>query len=106
VLLRAAEPLRGLEQMAAARGVDDPRRLCSGPARLTQALGIDRSGDGIDVTLPGELFIAPGKPVDPTAIDVGPRVGIRVARDQPWRFVVRASPFASGPRVSGTRGRG
>jgi DNA-3-methyladenine glycosylase len=98
VLLRAAEPLRGVDRMAAARGIEDPRRLCSGPARLTQALGIDRSEDGIDVTRPERLFIAPGTAADPSVVEAGPRVGIRVAREQPWRFFVRDSPFVSGPR--------
>ena len=98
VLLRAAEPLQGLGRMAIGRGLTDPRRLCSGPARLTQALGITRSEDGIDVTRPDDLFIAPGTPVEPSAIEAGPRVGIRVATEQPWRFFVRESPFVSAPR--------
>ena len=106
VLLRAAEPLRGLERMAAARGTVDPRGLCSGPARLTQALGIGRAQDGIDVTRPDGLFIAPGMPVDAGAIEAGPRVGIRLATDQPWRYFVRDSPFVSSPRPSRPRGRG
>jgi len=98
VLLRAAEPLRGLDRMAAARGVHDPRRLCTGPARLTQAFGIARAQDGIDVTRPDALFIAPGTLADASAIQAAPRVGIRVATEQPWRFFVRDDPFVSAPR--------
>jgi DNA-3-methyladenine glycosylase len=98
VLLRAAEPLRGLDRMARARGVHDPRALCSGPARLTQALGVDRSADGTDLTRAGTLWVAAGLPVDQADVWVGPRVGIRVATDRPWRFLVRDSPFVSGTR--------
>jgi DNA-3-methyladenine glycosylase len=98
VLLRAAEPLRGLDWMATARGIGDPRKLCSGPARLTQALGITREHNGIDVTRSGALFLSAGEPVDSTAVRVGPRIGIRQARDRPWRFLVRDDPFVSGPR--------
>jgi DNA-3-methyladenine glycosylase len=106
VLLRAAEPLSGLDAMAAARGVDDPRRLCSGPARLTQAFGVTREQDGVDLTRGGELFVSAGTPVGPAATAVGPRIGIRRAIERPWRFFVRDSPFVSGPRdATARRGR-
>jgi DNA-3-methyladenine glycosylase len=98
VLLRAAEPLSGLEAMAAARGVDEPRRLCSGPARLTQAFGVTREQDGVDLTRGGGLFVSAGDPVGAAAVWVGPRIGIRQATERPWRFFIRDSPFVSGPR--------
>ncbi|HXJ66027.1 MAG TPA: DNA-3-methyladenine glycosylase [Actinomycetota bacterium] len=99
VLLRAAEPLEGVEWMAAARGVADPRLLCSGPGRLSQAMAIAREQNGIDVVAGRELRIERGLPVAPGEVVHGPRVGISVAVERPWRFVVAGSRFASrGPR--------
>ena len=57
VLIRALEPLEGLEEMAARRGTAEPRLLCAGPARLTQALAIDRDLDGVDLRRSDEVFI-------------------------------------------------
>jgi DNA-3-methyladenine glycosylase len=95
VLLRAAEPLTGLEEMASRRRTDDPRRLCSGPARLTQAFGVDRSFDGIELTAASGLWIARGRPAARDEVEVGPRIGIRRGVEAPWRFWIRDSPFAS-----------
>jgi DNA-3-methyladenine glycosylase len=101
VLLRAAEPLEGLDRMAANRGLDDPRLLCSGPGRLCQALAVERSQNGADLVLGAELRIERGTPVAPERVLAGPRVGIRVATEQPWRFVVAESRFVSrGPRTA------
>jgi len=95
VLLRAAEPLAGVDAMTARRGVQDVRLLCSGPARLTQAYGVDRSFDGVELSRGSGLWIAAGEPVPTDAVAIGPRVGIRRGVDQPWRFSVRGSPFVS-----------
>ena len=95
VLLRAAEPVAGLEEMAARRRTSDPRRLCSGPARLTQAFGIDRSADGMELSTASGLWIAPGRLAGAADIAVGPRIGIRRGVEAPWRFWIRDSPFAS-----------
>jgi DNA-3-methyladenine glycosylase len=86
VLLRAAEPLEGLEAMGRSRGTDRVRDLCRGPARLAQAFGVDRSFDGVDLVRGNEVWIERGPPIDPTDILTGPRVGIRVGVDRPWRF--------------------
>ena len=105
VLLRAAEPLEGLDAMRALRGVEDVRALCSGPGKLCQALGVDRSDDGEDVARGARLSIHRGEPVDADRIEVTPRIGIRQATDRPWRFVVGGDPFVSrapGPRVTGS----
>jgi len=90
VLLRAAEPLAGLDLMRAARpAAKRDRDLCSGPGRLCQAFGIDRRLDGADLVTAVEGFtivddgVPP--PVDPI---VGPRIGIRHAADAPWRWHV------------------
>jgi DNA-3-methyladenine glycosylase len=99
VLLRAAEPLEGLEEMAAARRVHAPKLLCAGPGRLTQAFGVGRPDNGRDLAGGGALFVAQGRPVPDEAVDVSPRIGISVGVDRPWRFFEAGSPFVSrGPR--------
>jgi DNA-3-methyladenine glycosylase len=96
VLLRAAEPLAGLELMRAARPkAKSERDLCRGPARLAQAFGITREDDGDDlrrgrIRLLDDGVAAPGKP------HAGPRIGIRVATQEPWRWYVPGSRYVSG----------
>jgi DNA-3-methyladenine glycosylase len=86
VLLRAAEPLAGIDAMGRARGTDRVRDLCRGPARLAQAFGVDRSFDGVDLVRGNDVWIERGPRVDPVDVRTGPRVGIRVGVDRPWRF--------------------
>jgi len=110
VLLRAAEPLEGLDWMRRRRGVVDPRLLCSGPGRLTQAFGIGRGDNGMDLLSARGLFLAPGRPLEDERVGVGPRVGITLAADRPWRFYELESPFVSRtsrlrPATSGRGGR-
>ena len=95
VLLRAAEPLEGLEEMTRRRGTNDPRALCSGPGRLCQALGIDRAENGLDLVRGRELWLLEGAPVPPSKISVGSRVGITSGTERPWRFSVRGDRFVS-----------
>ena len=97
VLLRAAEPLAGLERMAELRGTSNPRLLCSGPGRMCQAFGVDRSLDGTDLVRGGAMRVEPGAPVPEAAVAAGPRIGISVAVERPWRFVVMGSPSLSRP---------
>ncbi|MEX2458683.1 MAG: DNA-3-methyladenine glycosylase [Actinomycetota bacterium] len=99
VLLRAAEPLEGLAAMAAARGTGAVRLVCAGPARLTQAFGVGRQANGTDLVAGGDLFVSRGEPVGEDAVEVTPRIGIRVATERPWRYVVAGSPFASRGRL-------
>lgn len=95
VLVRALEPLRGLELQQRRRGVDDVRALCSGPGKLAQALGIVHALDGSSL-LDGPLGVWDGGPVlDAAALEVTPRIGITKASALPLRFVLRGSPFAS-----------
>ena len=94
LLLRAAEPVRGLAAMRRRRGVEDARLLCSGPGRLCQALGIDGSMNGSLVGA-GPVRIAAGDAVHDVV--VGSRIGISVAVDRPWRFGVAGSPHLSRP---------
>lgn len=96
VLLRALEPTVGLGRMRERRGVADPRLLCSGPGRLTQALGIDGAHDGADVSRPPFALTPPDGPV---AVSTTRRIGISKAVELPWRFVEQGSSWTSrGPR--------
>ena len=101
VLIRALEPVAGLERMRARRGVarDAPaRELCSGPGKLTQALGIELSDNGADLRR-GPLTIRPRpRAWREPAIAVGRRVGITKAPELPWRFAAAGNPHVSRPR--------
>jgi DNA-3-methyladenine glycosylase len=99
VLLRALAPTRGLDAMRARRG-GDGRPLAAGPGRLTQALAIDGTHDGRPAVGPGAVvsLVAGSEPV---ALARGPRIGISVAREVPWRFGLAGSPHLSRPFPSG-----
>ena len=99
VLIRALEPVAGVDLMRAARPrIRKDRELCSGPARLTQAMGITGAQDGIDLVRATEGFavLDDGAPL-PVAIVAGPRIGIRLGLEFPWRFHVAGSRYVSGP---------
>lgn len=99
VLLRALEPLEGLETMAELRGLDadaPPRLLASGPGRLCQALGITRTThNGIDVTRLRTGLHVEDDGTTPEKIEALPRVGIRKAAERPLRFVIAGNRFVS-----------
>jgi len=97
VLLRALEPLEGLALMRRRRGVASARLLCAGPGRLCEALGLTRALDGRTMRASPARVLA-GDPTPPSLIARTPRIGITRAHDWPLRFVVRDSPWASGPR--------
>ena len=94
VLVRAIEPLVGLDIMAARRGTDNVKLLCSGPARLCQALAIDRETNECSLT-DGLVRILRGERVGVDAIGSSPRIGIKKATDWPLRFFERGSPWLS-----------
>lgn len=94
VLLRALEPLHGLDVMRTRRGVDAIGLLCAGPGRLAQALGITRAHDGLALDAVPFLLIPPAQTV---SLVRGPRIGISKAIDLPWRFGLAGSPFLSRP---------
>lgn len=96
VLLRALEPTDGLDRMRERRGLDDVRLLCAGPGRVGQALGIDRSFDGLRLDGLPFALLAPQRAAG-VAVVAGPRVGISKAVDQPWRFACAGSRFLSRP---------
>lgn len=94
VLIRGLEPSVGLGAMAARRGSSDPMRLCSGPGRLCQALGITGAQNGLPLTQPPFAFVR-GQPTG--AVVAGPRIGLTKAADRPRRFGLVGSPFLSKP---------
>ncbi len=96
-LIRALEPLEGVELMRERRGLERACDLCSGPGKLTQALGIELSDNGADL-IGGPISISsrPAAWRDP-AISVDRRIGITKAVELPWRFCVTGSRFLSGP---------
>jgi DNA-3-methyladenine glycosylase len=94
VLIRALEPISGLETMAERRGLDDPQLLCAGPGRLCQALGVTREHDGLRLDRPP--FELRGREGDVDVV-AGPRIGLSVAVEEPWRYVLSGSRFLSRP---------
>jgi DNA-3-methyladenine glycosylase len=97
VLLRAVEPLAGVERMAELRGVADHRALCAGPARLTEAFAVDRAHDGVDLVSGEELYLGAGRRVKDRQIGAGPRIGVSVGLDRMWRFLDLDSRYVSRP---------
>jgi DNA-3-methyladenine glycosylase len=95
VLLRAVEPLRGLSVMAEHRGRSDPRDLASGPGKLAQAFGVTGEQNGEDLVRGGSVWIERADPLPRRRIATGPRVGVSVGVDDPWRFWEAGSPFVS-----------
>ncbi len=97
VLLRAGAPLRGLAAMREARpGTRRDRDLCNGPAKLCQALGLDRAQDGANL-LSGDrgVRIVDDGTAPPARPGRSERIGIRVATDRPWRWYVPGDPNLS-----------
>jgi DNA-3-methyladenine glycosylase len=94
VLIRALQPTEGVGAMRRRRRIEDERLLCSGPGRLCEALGITREQNGLALTPPS--FELRARKLVPE-IAVGPRIGISVAMEQPWRYGLKGSPFLSKP---------
>jgi DNA-3-methyladenine glycosylase len=94
VLIRALEPLDGVEVMQDRRGPVGFEALCSGPGKLTQALGIDLERNGTDL-VGGPIAIEPR--AAPLRLVAGPRIGISKAVDLPWRFCLAGNRHVSRP---------
>jgi DNA-3-methyladenine glycosylase len=104
VLIRALEPVSGLAEMHARRGVQDFEDLCSGPGKLTQALGIGLERNGSSLTAgPIEVLPRPAQAPPPRVV-VGPRIGITKATDLEWRFCDGDSRHVSRPLPPAMRG--
>ena len=97
VLIRALEPIEGIAIMATNRATERRRDLARGPGRLAEALRIDRSLDGLDLTRKGPLWVARD---DHEAGEIGNSVRIGISREaeRTLRFYLRASPYVSGAR--------
>lgn len=95
VLLRAGEPLEGLEEMRRRRGRTAARELCAGPARWAQAFGVDGTLNGADLVRGTEIWIERTEAVPVGAVEVTTRIGVRVGTDRPWRFAELGSPYVS-----------
>lgn len=95
VLLRALEPLEGLERMAAHRGREAPRDLCSGPGKLARAFSVDRAHDGEDLVRGRVVWLEEGEVLASAKIATGPRIGVSVGAEPRWRFWEAQSPWVS-----------
>jgi DNA-3-methyladenine glycosylase len=107
VLIRALEPTDGIEVMRRRRGRRSRARagasrfaleqLCSGPGKLTEALGVGLSLNGADLGEPPFEITAPSGAWSEVEVITGPRIGITKAAELPWRYCVRGSRFVSKP---------
>ena len=98
VLIRALEPLEGLEIMRRHRPGKPDSELTNGPAKLCQALAVDRSFNGMDLCAGEVIFVEEGRIVIPGEVETSPRIGIKAddaARSVPWRFYVKGNDFVS-----------
>ena len=96
VLIRALEPLEGIDLMRSRRATDRLPLLCSGPGRLCQALGIGLDWHGADLVTSDRLWIAPGETV--AGVMVSGRIGISRGQEHPWRFWASGNPHVSAHR--------
>jgi len=96
VLIRALEPTREIERMRERRQVKSDLDLCSGPGKLTEALGIDLGDNERDLSQ--EPFLITSPEGEPPEIVTGPRIGITKAVENPWRFCAAGNRNVSRPR--------
>jgi len=98
VLLRAVEPLEGIETMQRLRGTTRLLDLTRGPGRLAQAMAIDFALDGVDLTARGPLWLAAARDAKPR-IGMAVRIGLSRNAERVWRFYERGNAFVSGPKA-------
>ncbi|MCL4202335.1 MAG: DNA-3-methyladenine glycosylase [Pirellulaceae bacterium] len=100
VLIRAIEPLAGIPLMQQRRGLDQRTDLARGPARLCEALAIDRRLDGWNLSRGRRVWIAADQdgPFPDERIGCSPRIGVTSAAELHLRFYVRGNPYVSGPQ--------
>jgi DNA-3-methyladenine glycosylase len=97
VLIRALEPTRGIELMRDRRRQNEISALCSGPGKLTEALGVGLELNGADLFEPPFELRPPSGEWRRADVVTGPRIGITKAAELPWRYCVRGSRFVSRP---------
>lgn len=98
VLIRALEPVDGVDTMRTRRGPMNDTNLTSGPGKLCIALGIDRSLNGVDLVDSERIWVEDHRRIKKQDIDSGPRVGIDYAEEfvnEPWRFWVKGNQYVS-----------
>ena len=106
VLLRALEPVDGIDLMRERRGLEDVTQLCNGPGKLTQALGIELGANDSSLLGDGPIQILPPQNGDrPAQLAIGERIGITKAADLPWRFCDPRSRSVSRPWPAAMRRR-
>jgi DNA-3-methyladenine glycosylase len=96
VLIRALEPTEGIDLMRARRRRERVEDLCSGPGKLTEALGVDLGLNGWDLLAP-PFELSPPNGRSPAEIVTAPRIGITKAAELPWRYCAAGSRFVSKP---------
>lgn len=94
VLIRAVEPVEGIQFMQHARKTTEIKNLTTGPGKLTQAFNITKNEQGIDVTQQGSLYVT-RVDVGPFKIGASPRIGISKALDKHWRFYIKNNRYVS-----------
>jgi DNA-3-methyladenine glycosylase len=93
-LIRALEPTHGIETMRERRGVEDVRRLCSGPGNVCRALALTGAHDGLALDRPPFALFEAAESVE---LARGPRIGLTRAVEVPWRYALAGSAFLSRP---------
>jgi DNA-3-methyladenine glycosylase len=99
VLIRALEPTAGLEEMQIRRGARPGADLCSGPGKLTEALGVGLDANGADLGI-DPFLILPREDGWQGRVVTGPRIGITKAVERPWRFCLAGNPHVSRPHLA------
>ncbi|MFQ5583428.1 MAG: DNA-3-methyladenine glycosylase, partial [Calditrichia bacterium] len=94
VLIRALQPIAGMDKMMVLRNQKQIHQLTNGPGKLCQALNLDRSQNGEDLC-GKRLFITPGITIPPQNIVVSKRIGIRVGKEFRWRYYIKENQFVS-----------
>ena len=97
VLVRALRPTVGVDQMRRRRGRGREDELCSGPGRLTEALGVGLDDNGASLSQPPFAVLPREGEWETIEVAVGPRIGISKATERPWRFCAAGSRFVSRP---------
>jgi DNA-3-methyladenine glycosylase len=106
VLLRAVEPVEGIARMARRRGMKPSAisELCNGPAKLSQAFGLGRQQNGLDLCGDSIWIERRDPPLEDSMIGTSTRVGISTATEHKWRFLVKGNLFVSRGRPAGKDG--
>ncbi len=96
-LIRAIEPVAGIEEMRARRAVEAVHELCSGPGKLTQALAITPALNGASLEAPPFAVLPREREMQAVSVETSARIGITRAAERPWRFCAAGSRYLSKP---------